>query len=69
MCGIWGFLGNDVDPNKLFNAYNNVRPRGPERSDYLQWKEFINVYVGFHRLAIMENHLVGDQPFVHETKT
>ena len=35
MCGIWGYMGNNANPSLLFNAYNNIRPRGPERSDYL----------------------------------
>ena len=60
MCGIWGYVGNTKNEVNLFNAYNNVRPRGPERSEFLQWNEFVNFYIGFHRLAIMENHLLGD---------
>ena len=34
MCGIWGVLGK-ADDVKLFKCFNNIRVRGPERSQFL----------------------------------
>lgn len=34
MCGIWGCLGKEEDV-KMFKCFNNIRERGPERSQFL----------------------------------
>ena len=71
MCGIWGYIAltQYYDIVKLFNAFMNVQPRGPDRSDFKQINEFKSVYLGFHRLAIMDRSSYGDQPFTLEIKT
>lgn len=63
MCGIWGILSSNVikyDQNLLFNNFNKLKPRGPDRSVYISNANYI---VGFHRLAIMDTSSQGDQPF------
>lgn len=66
MCGIWGFLGNKKNETTLFDAYNNIKVRGPERSELFQWKGHTNVYFGFHRLSILDTSIIADQPFRFE---
>lgn len=72
MCGIWGYLSffkSVVDLQKLFNSFISVKNRGPDRSDFKIINEFMNIYLGFHRLAIMDKSIYGDQPFVKEFKS
>ncbi len=68
MCGIWGYIGNSCKPTNLFDAYNNIKARGPERSEFFQWKEFANIFLGFHRLSILDTSVNGDQPFHFENE-
>lgn len=70
MCGIWGYIAlkNHHDLLKIFKAFNEVRFRGPDRSDFKQLNEFVTTYLGFHRLAIMDRSSYGDQPFTLEIK-
>lgn len=79
MCGIWGYIDlNNLSPNslvKLFEAFNKVRERGPDRSDFKiinelnDFNEMLKAYLGFHRLAIMDKSTYGDQPFTKEIIT
>lgn len=65
MCGIWGVLSSksiELDQNKLFNAFNQIKPRGPDKSILIQNSNYI---IGFHRLAIIDTSIQGDQPFSH----
>ena len=66
MCGIFGYLGKATNETELFDAYNNIRPRGPERSEYMQVDDFVHTYNGFHRLALNDTTVQGDQPFFYE---
>lgn len=67
MCGIWGFISSDDhDVTRLFEAYMRIKNRGPDRSDFKIINEFVSVYLGFHRLAIMDRSTYGDQPFTYE---
>lgn len=66
MCGIFGYLGKATNETELFDAYNNIRPRGPERSEYMQVNDFVHTYNGFHRLALNDITVQGDQPFFYE---
>lgn len=70
MCGIWGYIAlkNKHDIAKLFNSFMKVQPRGPDRSDFKKINEFISIYSGFNRLAIMDRSTYGDQPFTLEIK-
>jgi asparagine synthase (glutamine-hydrolysing) len=65
MCGIWGLLSlkpNTLDINNLFNKFNQIQSRGPDKSTFITNSNYI---VGFHRLAIMDLSIQGDQPFSH----
>ena len=63
MCGIWGILSlSDIkfDNSKLYTKFNEIKSRGPDRSTFITNSNYI---VGFHRLAIMDTSIQGDQPF------
>ena len=69
MCGIWAYFSKkELSSNflgKLYQYFNNIVPRGPERSRlinlHLQESE---IFLGFHRLSIIDTSHKGDQPFV-----
>ena len=66
MCGIWTFinlLNKNIDVIKLYNNFMNLKNRGP---DFSNFQIYNNIYVGFHRLSIMENNFKGNQPYVIE---
>lgn len=70
MCGIWGYIAlkNHHEILKIFKSFMQVQVRGPDRSDFKSINEFLNIYLGFHRLAIMDRSSYGDQPFTLEIK-
>lgn len=72
MCGIWGYIAlnneHKYKVSQLFASFMNGQLRGPDRSNFLDIKEFINIYIGFHRLSIMDSSTYGDQPFTYEMK-
>jgi asparagine synthase (glutamine-hydrolysing) len=70
MCGIWAYLSNK-ELNQLrinyFEAFMKLKSRGPDYSRL----EIINhhkIILGFHRLAIMDPSVKGNQPFIVETE-
>jgi asparagine synthase (glutamine-hydrolysing) len=63
MCGIWGLLSLEkitYDEVLLYSKFNSIKPRGPDGSTFITNYNYI---VGFHRLAIMDPSIQGDQPF------
>ena len=63
MCGIWGLLSLDTikyDLELLYKKFNTIQSRGPDKSVFITNSNYI---VGFHRLAIMDTSIQGDQPF------
>jgi asparagine synthase (glutamine-hydrolysing) len=65
MCGIWGFLTLDdkfVPDKNLHKSFMKIKHRGPDRSTFIDNN---NYKIGFHRLAIMDTSIQGDQPFTH----
>jgi asparagine synthase (glutamine-hydrolysing) len=63
MCGIWGLLSLKTikyDESLLYSKFNTIKSRGPDRSTFINNNNYI---VGFHRLAIMDPSIQGDQPF------
>lgn len=67
MCGIWLYLAKTKEnEQKLYNAFLRIKNRGPDRSRFLMLNEFIDLFLGFHRLAIMDTSVKGDQPFIIE---
>ena len=74
MCGIWFYLSKKGVKNTLFHSkhhdiiyesFDRVRARGPERSTFIRLSDY-GVYIGFHRLSIMDPSTSGDQPFIIE---
>lgn len=50
-------------------AFYNVKPRGPDNSSLQMINEFVNCYIGFHRLSIMDTDNKANQPFeIFESK-
>ena len=67
MCGIWSIVNkSDNDVKKYLNDFWNLQNRGPDNSHL---ETFSNVYVGFHRLAIMDTSFNSNQPYVLHDKT
>ena len=66
MCGIFGYLGKTNSETDLFDAYNNSKHRGPDRSEFLQSEQITKTYFGFHRLALMDLSANADQPYYYE---
>jgi len=77
MCGIWTYIKlakkhtinklifPELDLSKLFQDFWNIKMRGPDNS-YLE--NYGNVWVGFHRLSIMDTSFKSNQPFVFQEK-
>ena len=66
MCGIWGFITKtNHSPKELKNIYesfHNIKERGPDNSHLKEFNEFMNVFIGFHRLAIVDVNNESNQP-------
>ena len=63
MCGIWGILSlKTIKYNNelLYDKFCQIKSRGPDKSIFIANSNYI---VGFHRLAIMDTSIQGDQPF------
>jgi len=63
MCGIWGLLSLDkikYNYTDLYDKFNKIKHRGPDKSILITNDNYI---IGFHRLAIMDTSVQGDQPF------
>jgi len=69
MCGIFAYIKllkyKNVDNSKLFQDFWNLKPRGPDNS-YLE--NYGDVWIGFHRLAILDTSFKSNQPFVFQEK-
>jgi asparagine synthase (glutamine-hydrolysing) len=68
MCGIWALIeksGNASDISKYLADFWQIKHRGPDNSHF---ETFNQVYVGFHRLAIMDTSYAhrarSNQPYV-----
>lgn len=70
MCGIWIYLikkgfQSTLTNGEIYSSFMKISARGPDRSSFLKLSQY-GVYLGFHRLAIMDTSLRGDQPFTFE---
>lgn len=67
MCGIWSIIdkNNTVEITKYLKDFWNLKHRGPDNSHF---ETFSNVYVGFHRLPIMDTSFNSNQPYVIHDK-
>ncbi len=64
MCGIWALIeksGCSSDIAKYLADFWQIKHRGPDNSHF---ETFNQVYVGFHRLAIMDTSFKSNQPYV-----
>lgn len=63
MCGIWALFSviKIQEFGKYYDAFMKIKARGPEYSSY----DLVhpNVFIGFHRLAILDITAEGNQPF------
>jgi len=68
MCGIWALLDKQKhDPSVLLTAFQQLSNRGPDYSSFETYHTTQgDLFVGFHRLAIVNNSLYGNQPFIVE---
>ena len=68
MCGIWLYLQKEknYDEKQLQISFDKIKNRGPDKSTF---KTIINnrLYLGFHRLSIIDLSENGNQPFVTKT--
>jgi asparagine synthase (glutamine-hydrolysing) len=70
MCGIWALFNKTEqtieEQKKCFEYFNRIKNRGPDVSNFLQLKllEQISVFLGFHRLSIIDTSPKGIQPFI-----
>jgi asparagine synthase (glutamine-hydrolysing) len=71
MCGIWFLLNKlntKLNDNNYYNCFMKTKHRGPDKSTFElikfnQYNKNNNIYIGFHRLAINDLSVLGDQPF------
>ena len=67
MCGIWALIDKtnkqdeNVDISKYLADFWELKHRGPDNSHF---ETFNKVYVGFHRLAIMDTSYISNQPYI-----
>lgn len=71
MCGIWVYLtkNKSIETNyaKIYSTFMKSRNRGPDRSHLVALNlKYNDIYIGFHRLSIMDTSTKGDQPFILE---
>ena len=60
MCGIFAFYGTTGSEEQLKSSFAKLTHRGPDASN---WYRSENLYLGFHRLALMDLSSAGMQPF------
>jgi asparagine synthase (glutamine-hydrolysing) len=66
MCGIWSLVNlkkKQLDIVKLFQDFYNLKHRGPDNSFF---ETYNNVLIGFHRLSIIDDTFMSNQPFIYE---
>jgi len=67
MCGIWALLKSNPELSSVYiESFNQVKNRGPDSSILHKDRNYL---IGFHRLAINDLSVSGNQPFYHSTST
>lgn len=60
-------LKDQADIAEFYKAFMNVKPRGPENSEFKVMSQY-NVVLGFHRLCINGlRHISANQPFIYDS--
>lgn len=75
MCGIWALILKQgetlstvgLSEQQLYTSFNNIKHRGPDSSTFTSYNN-LGLYTGFHRLAIMDKSINGNQPFILKQK-
>jgi asparagine synthase (glutamine-hydrolysing) len=64
MCGIWVYVDKNtkLTNEELYNHFMRTSHRGPDHSSFQKFGD--DVFIGFHRLAIMDPSPLSNQPFV-----
>jgi asparagine synthase (glutamine-hydrolysing) len=70
MCGIWALINNSStsakpDISRYLADFWAIQKRGPDNSCF---ETFNNVWIGFHRLAIMDTTFQSNQPFIFQER-
>lgn len=63
MCGFIFYSGKELEKEKFKNALETISHRGPDDTKVIQIN---NMWMGFKRLAIMDQTHDGDQPFSYK---
>jgi asparagine synthase (glutamine-hydrolysing) len=67
MCGVFGVLAKDINLNKARCSHKLLSHRGPDsESEFLE--KNAGVYIAFHRLAIQDLSILGEQPMISQDK-
>jgi len=67
MCGIWALLKSNPELRQVYiESFNKLKNRGPDTSILHLDKNYI---IGFHRLAINDISVNGNQPFYYSSQT
>lgn len=68
MCGIWAFINllknKKINYNNLYSDFIKIKQRGPDLSIFKNINN--NIFLGFHRLAIMDPTFTSNQPYILE---
>ena len=77
MCGIWALISllkknGSFDVAALFADFYQLKHRGPTHSSFQTFgnafgNAYGNVNIGFHRLAVVDDNVSTNQPFIIET--
>lgn len=73
MCGIICLVrygGKSIEHPKAMECLSKLSPRGPDKKSSMIIKpnEFVEIFIGFTRLAIMDTSNAGMQPFMNKSK-
>ena len=67
MCGIWALLKSNPELDSVYiKSINQLRKRGPDSTIIHLDKNYM---IGFHRLAINDLSVKGNQPFYYSTQS
>lgn len=61
MCGIFAYIGDSIEYDKLYSNFDKIKGRGPDYSELLKVNS--TIFLGFHRLSIVDQTSNGNQPF------
>uniref|UniRef100_A0A6C0IAW0 asparagine synthase (glutamine-hydrolyzing) n=1 Tax=viral metagenome TaxID=1070528 RepID=A0A6C0IAW0_9ZZZZ len=59
MCGIFAYIGNSIDHDRIKESFDQIKSRGPDHSALIKIN---NIHFGFHRLSINDLSPLGNQP-------